>query len=26
LNTLSGARNVDPLLIKFGRTMGLSPL
>lgn len=26
LNTLSGVRNVDPLLIKFGRTMGLSPL
>lgn len=25
LNTLSGVRNVDPLLIKFGRTMGLSP-
>lgn len=24
LNTLSGVRNVDPLLIKFGRTMGLS--
>jgi NitT/TauT family transport system permease protein len=26
LNTLSGVRNVDPLLVKFGRTMGLSPL
>lgn len=26
LNTLSGVRNVDPLLIKFGRTMGLTPL
>jgi len=26
LNTLSGVRNVDPLFIKFGRTMGLSPL
>jgi NitT/TauT family transport system permease protein len=26
LNTLSGVRNVDPLLIKFGRTMGLSSL
>lgn len=26
LNTSSGVRNVDPLLIKFGRTMGLSPL
>ena len=25
LNTLSGVRNVDPLLVKFGRTMGLSP-
>jgi NitT/TauT family transport system permease protein len=26
LNTLSGVRNVDPLLIKFGRTMGLTPV
>lgn len=26
LNTMSGVKNVDPLLIKFGRTMGLSPL
>ena len=26
LNTISGVRNVDPLLIKSARTMGLSPL
>lgn len=26
LNTLSGVRSVDPLLIKFGRTMGLTPV
>jgi NitT/TauT family transport system permease protein len=26
LNTLSGVRNVDPLLIKFGRAMGLTPV
>jgi NitT/TauT family transport system permease protein len=26
LNTIAGVRNVDPLLIKSARTMGLSPL
>jgi NitT/TauT family transport system permease protein len=26
LNTISGVRNVDPLLIKSARTMGLSPI